>query len=147
MNTIHPWVAVDVVNTKTLIGIKLMQEFKTRAVEKIFSLLKSKRLDLSDEKNLQLKLYKLFVEEFNADNIKREFVLDAQNRLDFMFMGQIGIEVKIKGNRRQIYEQCVRYCGFDQVKVLIVITNRAMIFPSSINCKDCYVLKLGAAWL
>ncbi len=102
------------------------------------------KFSLDDEKKLQediasaLKAHKV---EF-----EREYVLDPHNMPDF-FIDGTAIEVKIKGNARKIYKQCERYCQFEQVKELILITNRSMGFPKSINGKPCYILTLGKAWL
>lgn len=76
----------------------------------------------------------------------REYKLDPVNIPDF-FIDGTAIEVKIKGNARQIYRQCERYCQFDDVKNLILVTNRSMGFPKEINGKPCYFVNLGKAWL
>ena len=76
----------------------------------------------------------------------REHALDRKNRIDFYCDG-VGVEVKIKGSAKNILRQCERYCQFDSVRCLILVTNRSMGFPTDINDKPCFVVKLGAAWL
>lgn len=49
--------------------------------------------------------------------------------------------------QKKIYKQCERYANFDQVKQLVLITNRSMGFPETINNKPCYVINIGRAWL
>lgn len=115
-------------------------------INNIFASLKNKRLYLQDEKILQEQIAKIFHLAF-ADNCRREFRLDEKNIPDFLLFNEIAVEVKIKGSKRLIYKQCERYCMFDQVKALVLITNRNMGFPPTINGKDCYFLKLGTAWL
>lgn len=79
--------------------------------------------------------------------MQREFHFDENNIIYFLLDGSIGMEVKIKGGKRNIFRQCERYCQFEAVKIFILITNLSMGFPEEINGKTCYVVKLGNAWL
>lgn len=107
--------------------------------------LSSKRLNLSDEKVLQ--------DEIN-DTIRKntcyspipEVRLSSTDIIDFMVMG-LGIEVKIKGSKTAIYRQVERYAQHDRIKVLLLITNKAVKMPEIINSKRVYVMQLGGAWL
>lgn len=110
----------------------------------LIKLLSSKRLNLHVEKETQNQIE----EEFIKNNIiyEREFKLSEKDIPDFYSSG-IVIEVKIKGNAKQIYKQCERYCKFELTKQLILITNRSMGFPKYINNKPCYLINLGKAWL
>lgn len=110
----------------------------------IIRILSSARLPLDDEKKLQLSIIELF-DKYNIP-YQREYILDSANVPDF-FIDGIAIEIKIKGNAKKIYKQCERYCRFDQVKQIMVVTNRSMGFPQQISGKDCYVIKLGKSWL
>lgn len=76
----------------------------------------------------------------------REHRLDDHNIIDF-FVDGIGIEVKIKGGRKEIFRQCQRYCDFEEIKAFVLVTNRATGFPKEINGKPCYVVNLGMGWL
>lgn len=111
----------------------------------VYGALKGKKLFLNDEKVLQLEIYQLLAGPAGAQ-LEREKHLSEKNIIDF-FIDGLGIEVKIKGSRKQIYRQCERYCQFQEVKALILITNVSMGFPEQINGKDCYILNLGKAWL
>lgn len=113
----------------------------------IIQALRSKRFPVENEKVLQAEIGKHLAERFSGCHILREFELDSLNIIDFLLERQIGIEVKIKGAKREIYRQCERYLNFDQVKVFILVTNLSMGFPEEINGKSCYVVKLGQAWL
>lgn len=110
----------------------------------IIKLLSNKRFILNDEKELQKSIEDIF--KTNSVQYEREYMLDKKNKPDF-FINGIAIEVKIKGSAKSIYKQCERYCAFEQVKFLILVTGRSMGFPADINGKDCYVLNLGKAWL
>lgn len=112
-------------------------------IEIIINILSS-RFPLEKEKETQEAIEKKFTE--NGIVFNREHHLDHDNIPDF-FIDGIAIEVKIKGNARSIYRQCVRYCDFNDVKALILVTNRSMGFPPEINGKPCYVVNLGRAWL
>lgn len=105
-------------------------------------LLTGLRLPTHDEKALQSQL----ANHLAPLGFQREYRLDAKNIPDFFLEG-VAIEVKIKGGRMAIYRQCERYCKFDQVKSLILITNRAMGLPTTINDKPVYLFNLGKAWL
>lgn len=102
------------------------------------------RFNLENEKALQIKLDEFFT-SLNIDH-NREVRLNARDIIDFM-VDDIGIEVKIKGSGIDIYKQCMRYCESDQLKHLILVTNKAINLPNMINNKDVYIVNLGKAWL
>lgn len=113
-------------------------------VFKIIKTLSSYRFPLNKEKDTQASIETRFVE--NDIEYSREHRLDSENIPDF-FIDGIAIEIKIKGNAKKIYKQCERYCKFEEVKQLILVTNRSMGFPKEINGKPCYFVNLGKAWL
>lgn len=113
-------------------------------IGEIIKLLSTKRFIVNDEKELQKSIEDVF--KVSGVEYEREFRLDPKNRPDF-FINGIAIEIKIKGNAKKIYKQCERYCQFDNVKSLLLITNRSMGFPQQINGKDCYIMNLGKSWL
>lgn len=111
----------------------------------IIILLRSIRFNLQDEKQTQAAIAQEF-DKAGMTTYLREHRFDEKNVVDF-FVCNIAIEVKIKGSRREIFRQCERYCQFEEVQKLILITNRSMGFPEEINGKSCYLLNLGKAWL
>jgi len=78
---------------------------------------------------------------------KREVMLGPGDRPDFMLEGGVAIEVKLKASKRAIYRQCARYCEYDAVKALILVSATAMGFPEEINGKSTWVASLGGGWL
>ncbi len=110
----------------------------------LIKILSSYRFPLEKEKETQAAIEKRFEE--NGIQYSREHHLDPVNIPDF-FIDGTAIEIKIKGNAKSIYKQCERYCQFDEVKSLILVTNRSMGFPKEINGKPCYFINLGKAWL
>jgi hypothetical protein len=109
-----------------------------------YNLISKCKFSLESEEELKLQISSV-LEQHNFD-FKKEFKLDAKNRLDFYIHGY-AIEVKIKGSAMSIYRQCVRYCQFKEVKGLFLITNKSMGFPTEINQKPCYLINLGKSWL
>lgn len=104
--------------------------------EAIVDMLKTVRLPVNSEAETQVEMMNLFTRR--GVWFHREFVLDRANRIDFLFAGGIGMEVKLKGSAMNIFRQCRRYCEFDQIKQLILVSNKAMGFPGEINGKPCH---------
>lgn len=115
-------------------------------VSDIINSLRNVKFKWNTEKELQLQIYNLLKEKFPLYEISKEYILDEENIIDFLIEG-IGIEVKIKGQRRAIYKQCERYCSFEKVSTLILVTAATMGFPKEMNGKDCYIFNLNKAWL
>jgi len=114
-------------------------------LDNIFRILKS-RFPLDNEKLLQAAIEKKLIE--NGVEFNREHRLSEKDIPDFFISNQgIAIEAKIKGKIKDIYKQCSRYCAHDQVKMLILTTNRTIGLPQSINNKPVYIINLGKAWL
>ena len=121
-------------------------------VEKIFKILRGQRFNLTNEKVLQKQIETLFQKE--GLTFTREHRLDEEgkNIIDFLvqteyFLSGVGIEVKIKGSKMNIYKQCERYCHCPDIDYLILVTNKAVRLPLNINKKQCYVFNLSKAFL
>lgn len=110
----------------------------------LIKILSSERIPVQNEKETQSAIEKILLEKFVP--YAKEYKLDEKNIPDFFITG-IAVEVKIKGNARKIYKQCERYCQFEQVSELLLITNRSMGFPEDINGIPCYVFNISKAWL
>ncbi len=110
----------------------------------IRSFLAEYRFDTSCEATLQAQIERAFRER--GVEYKREVRLSSHDRIDFLLEG-IGIEVKIKGSAKAIFRQCQRYCAYDEIQALILVTGRSMGLPESIQGKPCYYHNLGRSWL
>jgi hypothetical protein len=106
--------------------------------------LRGLQADLAIEKRTQAQVFEAvrhlgFVREYrlNANNIPDLFCIDLG----------LAIEIKIKGAKKAIYQQCLRYCGFEQVQALILITGKAVGLPGEILGKPCFYISLGKAYL
>ncbi len=112
----------------------------------VVRLVRSLRLPLHDEKALQADMASRFAAR-GWPHV-REHRLDAKDVVDFYFPGsRVALEVKIKGGRRAIHDQCARYCAHGDVDCLVLATSVATGFPPEVNGKPCYVASLGMGWL
>jgi predicted AAA+ superfamily ATPase len=69
-------------------------------------------------------------------------------RIDFLERPEgLGIEVKIKGNAREIHRQIVRYSLDPRIHEILLITAKAMGMPPEINGKPITIFSLGRAHL
>lgn len=116
-------------------------------IDSILSILNNKRFPLHNEKSLQAAIEMELLRNLPDWMVTREYMLDKNNTIDFLIHGDYGIEVKIKASKMAIYRQCERYCQFDKINSLFLVTNTSMGFPKEINGKDCYIINLGKAWL
>lgn len=119
----------------------------------IIELLTSHRLPLSDEKDLQRAIAKVFD---GADlDYRREYHLSAADVVDFMVglrfqvdrMIGCAVEVKIGSSRRAIYRQLERYCEHEAVAEIVLATNVAMNLPPEINGRPTAIAHLARGWL
>ncbi len=117
----------------------------TEEIKHIFSILSHHRFVISNEKVLQSDIQAVF-DEKNI-SYKREYILDKKSEIDFLLDNGIGIEVKIKGQKRAMYKQCLRYSEFKEIKSLILITTVSTGMPKLLNNKDVHILNLSRAWL
>lgn len=76
-----------------------------------------------------------------------EVRLAPGERIDFMVEPGIGIEAKVKCDKRAIYRQLERYARRDQVQALILVTGTAMGLPSDIGGKPLFYVSIGRGWL
>ena len=110
----------------------------------IVKFIQSRRWPLSDEKSLQASI----AEQLNVARVsyEREVQLAKGDIVDFM-IGDVAVEVKIGGQRRAIFRQCMRYCEHDRVSHLILATNVALGLPGTMAGKPVSIASLGRAWL
>lgn len=113
-------------------------------ITEVIKIIQRYRFSLSSEWQLQNDVERVLIK--HEIPYKREYVLDKKNRPDFMIYGY-AVEIKIGGTATNIYKQCSRYAAFEQVDGVVLITNRAMGFPTEIHGKPAYLVSLGGAWL
>ena len=117
------------------------------SAQEVARILTKHRFVLSNEKTLQMEIEKLFVD--NSLVFRREYFLDVSkhNIVDFMVKGGIGIEVKLRCNKRAIYEQLLRYSQFEEVQELILVTATNTGMPTELNGKPVRIINISRAWL
>lgn len=110
--------------------------------KKIIKEIQKYSFPIMNEKTLQNDLYQV-LKKFN---VEKEYHFDSKSIVDF-FVDGIAIEVKIKGSKVGIYKQCERYCKYDEVKILILVTSRYTGFPTEMNNKPVYIVHLSRGML
>lgn len=97
----------------------------------------------------EYKLHDLIAKELLGAGIsyQHEVLLAPRNRIDFLTVSGIGIEAKKgKPNEAQVYRQLERYASFDDVKGLILVIERYMDLPETINGKPVVSIGLRKLW-
>lgn len=111
-------------------------------------ILETGRFDLSDEKACQAEIIQwlaAYVPE--GSGLRREPRLSARDIPDFMVDG-IAVEVKMNSAQpRSAIRQLGRYAAHEEVRALILASNRAIALPSTLNGKPVFAVSLGKAWL
>ncbi len=114
-------------------------------IGKVIDLLRTARIDLSNEKRAQADVERLLSAAGIA--FEREVRLTESDIVDFLVDG-IGLELKLRGARKkEVYRQLCRYARHPRVDSLILASNLSMGLPAQIEGKDAYFVKLGEAWL
>lgn len=113
-------------------------------IQELCRILSSQKFVLDNEKSVQLQIENVLIDR--KIEYKREFSLNDADIIDFM-IGDIGLEVKLKCPKRQIYRQCVRYAEHEEIKTLLLMSATAMGLPTEILGKPVYALSLTKAWL
>lgn len=113
--------------------------------DQIAILIERTRLLIDDEKAVQAAIS----ERLTAAGVdhEREVRLSPRDVIDFVCVGRVGIEVKIKGGRRAILRQVERYAASDQLVAIVVVTAVAIGLPLEIAGKPISVVSIGRAWL
>lgn len=113
-------------------------------IEKVVQELQGYQFNLTREKTLQNELNEVLA----PLGFLREYKLGDGSVIDFYHpQEKLGIEVKLKGNPMRIYKQCEKYCKYDSINEIMLISNKSMGFPEFIQGKKAYFFSLGRAWL
>lgn len=113
------------------------------------------RLPLTDEKTLQAAVEGILI---HARLLYRREVPVKGGIVDFMTgpalessdwppLGAVGVELKIKGGKRDIYRQVQRYCEDPRIGRLLVVAGLALALPTEICGKPVTILNIAKAWL
>lgn len=115
-------------------------------VQKIIDVLKNLRVSIVEE---ELDLQQQIATELQKAGVefKREYRIGRRNRVDFMVAGGIVLEVK-KGKPYigNVLGQLERYAAFPEVKAIILVVERNLDLPKTINSKPCISFGLNKLW-
>lgn len=111
--------------------------------EQLIAILKRQRFNIENEKELQQQIVSV-LDKYQVA-YKREHRLNEKDIPDFL-IGDIAMEIKIKGRRIDIFKQCMRYSMHDEVKSVLLITNVMIGKPPLHNDKPFYILNISSAW-
>lgn len=112
---------------------------------RIVTALQSSRIGVSTEASAQKDAAEALTRA--GLEVRREVGLSARDRIDLM-VGAVGIEVKVKGSRREIFRQLERYAESDQIAALVLASSSA--WPagiSTIGGKPFFHASLVRGWL
>lgn len=109
-------------------------------VERIRRALMGWRFDIESEATLQNQIENAL----KAARIEfvREKVLGPADRVDFLCAEGIALEIKIKGQARQVFRQITRYCEYPEVRTVLLATARSFRMPERVNGKPVHVVSL-----
>lgn len=110
----------------------------------VLARLSPKRLPLEDEKDTQRAIGIALGEE-PAFIFEREVHVQG-GIIDFL-VGDVGIEVKLKGGAGAIGRQLRAYAKEPAIKGLIFVTAKPIVLADHINGKPLVTFNLGKGWL
>lgn len=113
-------------------------------VAPIIACLRAYRFPLHDEKATQAAIAQAFAARGLA--FEREVRLGTGDIIDFV-VTRIAVEVKIRGQKIQIYRQLERYAKRAEIDAIVLASNVAMGLPLRIEGKPTFFVHLGRAWL
>lgn len=90
--------------------------------EQLVDILGAYRFNFVGERQLQDGIEAVLQQESIA--ARREVRLSGRDRIDFL-TGGVGIEVKTAGSSANLLRQLARYAEHDEIRSLIVVTNRS----------------------
>ncbi|WP_113675837.1 hypothetical protein [Vallitalea guaymasensis] len=97
----------------------------------------------------EYKLQNTIARQFSKDEINfvRECTIGKRCRIDFFIPGGIGIEVKKgKPNRVTVLQQLGRYAESYKINCIILVVEKNLDVPSTINGKRCFSIGLNKQW-
>lgn len=114
-------------------------------LEDLVRYLRAGRYVVSTEAKLQVSIAEWLT--LGQIAFERERRLAPGERIDFFVEPGIGIEVKTRCNKRDIWRQLERYAAIQEVTALILMTGTAMGLPPAINGKPVFYVSIGRCGL
>ncbi len=115
---------------------------QSASVTDVLRCLTAYRFDTSSELRFQDGIARALSDA--AIRFRREVALAPKDRIDFL-IGTVGLEVKVDGAEMDVLRQLMRYAQSDQVRALILVTNRSKHsqMPDSLQGKPLAVYLQG----
>lgn len=117
------------------------------SVTEVVAALNSHRYAFSSEERLQAGV-RLALERASIP-FEEQVVLGPKDRIDFLVAEHIGVELKIKGSRNDVWRQLERYAASARVEEIILATTlhrHVLTLPPSIGGKAITYARLES-WL
>lgn len=112
---------------------------------RVVAICESTTIDVSTEKTAHRSLAEAL--RRHGLEVTCEVSLTRKERIDIM-VGSVGVEVKVKGSRREIYRQLERYAACPEVSVLVLATGAAWLKRlDSVGGKPLLLCSLTRGWL
>ena len=115
-------------------------------IARLSSILSAARMTFRDEAELQGQIAQLL--QAGGVTFERERVLSAGDRVDFLVLPGLGVEVKVGGPRTPILRQLSRYAAHGMINGLVLVTaslQHAAAFPREIGGKPVGVIYLSGS--
>src|SRR5262245_32154929 len=97
-------------------------------IDKLDTMVRSRRLPIGDEIRLDYELDKLFREDFPGILFEPEYRFNKYSRIDYYVPApRVGIEVKVDGSPGVVYAQLARYAREEAVGHLVLITAKVRL--------------------
>jgi hypothetical protein len=119
----------------------------TPGMHNVVAALRGKRFPLENEKACQNAIWSALEASPATWKTSREHRLTGRDIIDFLVGGTTGVEVKLKGAGKDIARQLARYCASPAIDGLVLVTNKPVALPPTINGKPVVAFSLGSAWL
>ena len=115
----------------------------TAAFNRILYILRENRFNFTGEKELQSALEQAFTAA--ELEFEREVSLSKKDRIDFLFPGGLGVEVKVDGSKNNLIRQLHRYAAHERIEHLLVITNKSRLasMPGTLNEKNVHAITIN----
>ena len=117
-----------------------------RLVATVEQVLTSNRFRYAGERDLQAGIAAALTSA--GLDVRREASLGEAGTIDFV-VGDLGIELKVRGTRADVTRQVFRYLQHDAIKALLLVTTRAELarLPSIMSGKRVFTHHLtSGAW-
>lgn len=125
------------------VGMSDILGYRIAEVSHVMAAIKSRRHPASTEAALQGSIFVAL--DFMFCDPEREVCLNVADRIDFL-VGNVGVEVKVKGAVGEVTRQLFRYAKSDRISSLLLVTTcqkHKVLDQGVANGKPIRVLYLG----